>query len=64
MELKGATINILGDSITEGVGASCVENRYADVLEAIRTTGKLENDTAEKLGAALTELLAEFQAAV
>ena len=41
-----------------------MENRYADVLEAIRTTGKLENDTAEKLGAALTELLAEFQAAV
>ena len=32
MELKGATINILGDSITEGVGASCVENRYADVF--------------------------------
>lgn len=32
MELKGATINILGDSITEGIGASCVENRYADVF--------------------------------
>lgn len=32
MKLEGATINILGDSITEGVGASCVENRYADVL--------------------------------
>lgn len=32
MELKGATISILGDSITEGVGASCVENRYADVF--------------------------------
>ena len=32
MELKGTTINILGDSITEGVGASCVENRYADVF--------------------------------
>ena len=32
MQLKGATINILGDSITEGVGASCVENRYADVF--------------------------------
>ena len=28
MELKGMTINFLGDSITEGVGASCVENRY------------------------------------
>lgn len=32
MDLKGMTINILGDSITEGVGASCVENRYADVF--------------------------------
>jgi len=32
MELKGAVINILGDSITEGVGASCTENRYADVF--------------------------------
>ena len=27
MELKNAVINILGDSITEGVGASCEENR-------------------------------------
>ncbi len=25
-------INFLGDSITEGVGASCVENRFTDVL--------------------------------
>lgn len=32
MELKGATVNFLGDSITEGVGASCVENRYTDVF--------------------------------
>jgi len=32
MELKGAVINILGDSITEGVGASCEENRYTDVF--------------------------------
>ena len=32
MELKGAVINILGDSITEGVGASCEEKRYADVF--------------------------------
>lgn len=32
MELKGAVVNFLGDSITEGVGASCVENRYTDVL--------------------------------
>lgn len=32
MELKGAVINFLGDSITEGVGASSVENRFTDVL--------------------------------
>lgn len=32
MELKGATINFLGDSITEGAGASCIENRYTDVF--------------------------------
>lgn len=32
MELKGATINFLGDSITFGVGASREENRFTDVL--------------------------------
>ena len=32
MELRGAMINILGDSITFGVGASREENRYTDVL--------------------------------
>ena len=32
MELKNATINFLGDSITEGAGASRRENRYTDVL--------------------------------
>lgn len=32
MILEGATINVLGDSITEGVGASCEANRYTDVL--------------------------------
>ena len=41
-----------------------MDNRHADVLEAIRATGKLEDDTAGKLSAALTELLAEFQVAV
>lgn len=33
MKLQGATVNFLGDSITEGVGASCVEKRFTDVLE-------------------------------
>ncbi len=32
MKLEGAVINFLGDSITEGVGASCEANRYTDVL--------------------------------
>ena len=32
MILEGKTINILGDSITEGVGASCEDNRYTDVF--------------------------------
>lgn len=32
MQLTGATINFLGDSITFGVGASCEENRFTDVL--------------------------------
>lgn len=33
MELKGKKINFLGDSITEGVGASCIENVYLNVLK-------------------------------
>ena len=32
MELKGKKINFLGDSITYGVGASCFENSYTQVL--------------------------------
>lgn len=30
MELKDLKINFLGDSITEGIGASCPENRYVN----------------------------------
>ena len=37
---------------------------YRHVLEAIRTTGKLEKDTEEALKAALSELLKEFQPTV
>lgn len=33
MKLKGSVVNFLGDSITEGVGASCTENRFTDVLQ-------------------------------
>ena len=32
MKLQGMTINFLGDSITEGSGASCTERRYTDVF--------------------------------
>lgn len=32
MNIKNSTINFLGDSITEGVGASTIENRFTDVL--------------------------------
>ena len=32
MILQNAVINFLGDSITQGVGASCTANRYTDVL--------------------------------
>jgi len=32
MKLHNAVINFLGDSITEGAGASCVENRFTDVI--------------------------------
>ena len=34
MELKGKKINFLGDSITEGVGVSCAEHRYPDLIAA------------------------------
>ena len=37
-----------------------MDNRHADVLSAIRSTGKLEPDTEEALKAALSELLKEF----
>ena len=38
-----------------------MDSRYADVLEAIRTSGKLETETEEKLKTALTELVSEFR---
>ena len=37
-----------------------MDNRYESVLEAIRTTGKLEKDTEETLQSAIKELLSEF----
>jgi len=38
-----------------------MDNRYFGVLDAIRTSGKLEPETEEQLKAALDELLAEFK---
>ena len=38
-----------------------MDNRYSNVLDAIRTSGKLEPETEEQLKAALAELLAEFK---
>ena len=38
-----------------------MDNRYENVLTAIRTTGKLEQDTEEALKEALTALLTEFR---
>lgn len=32
MNLHNTVVNFLGDSITQGVGASCTANRYTDVL--------------------------------
>ena len=39
-----------------------MDNRYSAVLDAIRTTGKLEADTEETLKTALTELVQDFTA--
>ena len=39
-----------------------MDNHHADVLQAIRSTGKLETETENALKAALDELVAEFQA--
>ena len=37
-----------------------MDNSHPEVLEAIRTTGKLEQTTEDGLKAALSELLVEF----
>lgn len=42
MDLKGIKINVLGDSITQGVGASCIENCFVNVLA--RKTGATVNN--------------------
>ena len=41
-----------------------MDNRHEDILQTIRTTGKLEKDTEQALRAAISELLTEFGAAL
>lgn len=43
MELKGKIISFLGDSITEGVGVSCEENRYPNRIGAKYGAKKINN---------------------
>ena len=43
MELKNKVINFLGDSITEGVGASSAEKRYVDRVAAIASLARANN---------------------
>ncbi len=43
MELKGKKVNFLGDSITEGVGASCESTRYTDVFVKETEVGVMRN---------------------
>jgi len=38
MELNGLMIIFLGDSITEGVGASTPDNKYVNVFSGITNT--------------------------
>ena len=41
MDIAGKTVAFLGDSITEGAGVSCVENRYTDVFARLTGGGAL-----------------------
>ena len=43
MQLENSVINFLGDSITEGAGASRTENRYTDVLARMYRLKKANN---------------------
>jgi F0F1-type ATP synthase alpha subunit len=38
-----------------------IRSRHADVLQAVRSTGKLEDDVEKKLAAALDEFAKTFQ---
>lgn len=43
MNLKNKTISFLGDSITEGHGASCVEKRFSEVLMEMAELADINN---------------------
>ena len=43
MNLQGKIINVLGDSITQGVGVSCVENAYQNVMGRIVGAAEVRN---------------------
>ncbi len=43
MDLKNKTINFLGDSITEGYGASAQDKRYSDVFSEIAEIKEVRN---------------------
>ena len=43
MELKGKIINFLGDSITEGVGTSCDDAKYIEVLKREAELAEVRN---------------------
>ncbi len=59
--VNGYLENVAGDDIGEFERRlfEFLNTRYEDVLQAIRTTGKLEADTEARLKEALTQLLAE-----
>ena len=60
--VNGFLNNVPADAIAEFEMrlSEHMETRYEDVLTAIRTTGKLESDTEDKLKEALTGLLADM----
>lgn len=55
MDINNKKINFLGDSITEGVGTSCVEARYCELV------GKLTNSIVRNYGISATRIANQIQ---